>query len=266
MAAAYDPILAEPDGIAVRKASKLAHVRFTDDRNYGIGSKTMVCKVRNGRSVKIGALWIGACAAAELIGMGAAASAGAAAAYLNPGDGDATFATRCVLYGLFVAAGGIEGAALGIFQGAALNTWIRSFALRRWIGACVAIGVIGWAVGMIAPIFGAMGTQESWEPPAALQVLFMALAGAGAGAVVGGVQAWALARSVIAAWRWIPASMLGWGLAFMAIQTGAGLPETDWPLGLYALDGIVTGLVAGLLLGVATLPTVLRYSRQFLPD
>lgn len=226
----------------------------------------MVRKVRNGRAAKIGACWIGACAAAELIGMGAAASAGAAAAYLNPDDGGATFATRCVLYGLFVAAGGVEGAALGIFQGLALKTWIQDFALRRWIGACVAIGVIGWAVGMIAPIFGAPGTGGSWEPPAALQFLFMGLAGAGAGAVVGGVQAWVLARSVIGARRWIPASMLGWGLAFVAIQTGAGLPEMDWPLGLYVLDGIATGLVAGLLLGAATLPTVLRYARQFLPD
>lgn len=223
-------------------------------------------RVSNNRSAKIGAQWIGACAAAELIGMAAAASAGAAAAHLNPDDGVATFAMRCVQYGLFVAAGGTEGAALGIFQGLALKTWLQGFALRRWIAACVAIGIVGWAMGMVAPIFGATGAEDSWGPPAVLQFLLMALAGASAGAVVGGIQSLVLARSVLGAWRWIPASIFGWGLAFIAIQAGAELPATDWPLWLYVLDGVVTGLAAGLLLGAATLPVVLRFSRQSLPD
>lgn len=205
--------------------------------------------------------WIGACAVAELIGMSAAASAAAGSVYLGIDDSSSAAPLNALAYLLFVLAGAIEGAALGYFQGRVLHQVISNFNRTHWLGACTAIAVLGWGLGMIAPIFGSDANPSIDEPSPTMALLFMVIIGIGAGLLIGAVQAVLLARCVSESWRWIPANMLGWGLAFLAIQIGASLPSEDWAIPFYVLDGLLTGAIAGALLGLATAPVLLRFRR-----
>ena len=200
------------------------------------------------------ARWTALCAAGEGIGITAAATAGRVSQDLA---GDSPSGTRLLAALMIViAAGLIEGIALGVAQSSALSAWLPGRLRTRWLLVTVAIAGLGWA-GASAPAMFAGDTGP--EPTPAVFVGGAVGLGAGMGAVLGAAQAWVLRLQVPHPWRWITASMVAWAVAMPIIFAGASLPGADWPLAAVAGAGTVTGLIAGAALGLVSgvlLPSV----------
>lgn len=193
--------------------------------------------------------WTGACALAELLGIGAAAAAAIAlqATMGTPGTGF----ERLVALLAFAWAGAVEGAALGGLQWRLLRQRLPLLSREGWIGITVAVAVIGWMAGMAGPTF-ASGAASGPEP-SLLQVMAMAAGiGAVAGAIFGAAQWVALRVAAEHAGRWIAINVPAWALAMAAIFAGASIPAPGWPGWAILLSGASGGLLGGALLGVVT--------------
>jgi hypothetical protein len=200
------------------------------------------------------ARWTGLCAAGEGIGITAAATAGRVSQELT---GEAPSGPRLLAaLSIVVAAGLIEGLAVGIVQASGLAAWLPGRLRTRWMLVTVAIAGLGWAGASASAMLGA---DTGPEPTKAVMVGGAVGLGAGMGAVLGAAQAWVLRHQVPHPWRWITASALGWAVAMPIIFGGANFPGADWPLLAVAASGTVTGLMAGAGLGLLSgllLPSV----------
>jgi hypothetical protein len=199
--------------------------------------------------------WTALCAAAEAIGMTAAASAAKVSQALvgEPvGGREATLALSLV-----VAGGLVEGVALGGLQAAGLQRLVPGLDRRRWLLATTAVAGLGWAAAS-AP--AALSGAGDGSVPPLLFVLVGALGlGVVMGAVLGAVQATVLRGRVLHPWRWVGASATAWAPAMAVIFLGATAPGADWSGPGVAALGAVTGLVAGTVLGLVSgwfLPTL----------
>jgi hypothetical protein len=195
--------------------------------------------------------WIAACAAAELIGIGAAA--GIAVAIGAVVGEPHTTASRLVVLAAMTAAGAIEGAALGWLEWRMLRRRLPLLRAGAWVGTTVAIAVIGWVVGMSASLFRGGGDGAVAVEPGLARVLVMAaVMGGAAGAVFGGAQWLVLRRYAPHAGRWIAIHVPAWAAAMAAIFLGASVPESGWPAWAVGASGAAGGLCGGLLLGAIT--------------
>lgn len=197
--------------------------------------------------------WIAACIAGEAAGIGVAAGvfAGLDAAVGEPRTGLA----RALVWLALVAAGAVEGSALGGLQWAVLRRQLPTLPARRWVGATVALAAFAWGIGMLpSTLAGPTSTTESAGPqlPGWLGVVLMVVGGLGAGAAIGAVQAWAARGYATGRTGWIVANAVGWALALTWIFTLAGLPDADWPAWAIALDGITAGVLSGATVGLVT--------------
>lgn len=200
--------------------------------------------------------WIAACALAELLGMGAAASAFGLASSLGADAPDALVMSRLGGYLLTVAAGAVEGAALGVFQGRVLRRVIPRLPHGRFIGLMVTIGVVGWAIGMLPSVLAPQIPEPATEPSMTTLLAAAVLFGGGGGLVIGLLQAWVLQPLASPLWPWILANIFGWATAFIVIFAGAAVMPGDTSLITLLLAGAVTGLAAGAALGIITLPAL----------
>lgn len=194
------------------------------------------------------ARWTALCAAAEAVGMTAAAGA----AKLTQGLVGEPHGTREVLTVLtIVVAGGlVEGTALGVAQTTGLRDWLPDRVRRAWLLVTVTVAGLGWA-GASLP--GTLAGDDGGDQPPWLVVIGGALAlGAVMGTLLGAAQAAVLRGHVPHPWRWVTASAAAWPLAMAAIFVGATAPGPDWPAALVVVLGTVTGLAAGALLGVVS--------------
>jgi hypothetical protein len=193
--------------------------------------------------------WTLRCAAAEAIGMAAAAGAMRQAQTLVGGPASRPHAVVALL--LVVAGGVVEGTALGLLQAGGLRTWLPRLRRGRWVAATVAVAGLGWAA-VSAP--AALAGPQDGTPAPGWQVVVGggALLGAGMGAVLGWAQSLVLRRHVRFPGRWVAANALAWGPAMAVIFLGAGTPGADWPLLAVVLLGAATGVAAGAVLGVVT--------------
>jgi hypothetical protein len=192
--------------------------------------------------------WTALCAAAEAIGMTAAAAAAKTSQALvnEPGTGRGA----ALALSLVVGGGLVEGITLGGLQAAGLGRMLPELNRRRWLLVTVAVAGVGWAAAS-AP--AALSGDEGGAAPPLLLILGGALLlGAAMGAALGSAQATVLRPHVRHPWRWAGASMAAWAPAMAVIFLGAGAPEADWPLPTVVALGTVTGLAAGTVLGLVS--------------
>jgi hypothetical protein len=214
--------------------------------------------------VPLGLAWVGACASAELLGMALAAGAFGIGALVDAQSGLSLSTVRWLTYALAVGAGGGEGLALGLLQGMVLKRRLPLLNFRRFVSAMVAIGIVGWAVGMLpATMFAA---DDPADPALARSevdaMLWFGLAasfGAAGGMAIGLVQALVLRPAALGGLvAWVLLNGLGWAGAFVVIFAGASIPPEGAPLVTLLAVGAVTGVTAGGILGLATLPALNR--------
>jgi hypothetical protein len=152
-------------------------------------------------------------------------------------------------WSIVVAAGLIEGLALGVAQSTGLSAWLPGRLRTRWLLVTLAVAGLGWA-GASAPAMLAADTGP--EPPLAVILAGAVGLGIAMGAVLGAAQAWVMHRQVPHPWRWVTANMAAWAVAMPIIFVGAGLTGADWPLAAVAASGTVTGLTTGAALGLVS--------------
>ena len=191
--------------------------------------------------------WVVACAAAETIGMTAAAGAARSATALT--DHGIPHATAWGLL-VIVLGGLVEGTALGWLQAQALGTMLGRRGRRQWAVATVLVAGLGWAAASLPAVLA--GDEAGGQPPFLAVLLGAAALGGVMGALLGAAQASALRHRVRHPWRWIAGSTAGWTVAMPVIFLGATTVPAGWPWWLVVLAGAVTGVVAGLALGVVS--------------
>jgi hypothetical protein len=191
--------------------------------------------------------WVLACAAAEGIGMAAAATAARIGQDVSSGGASGA---RWLALAVVIAGGLVEGTALGVLQGAVLaRRWPVLRRIGYWMMTLLVAGV-GWAAAS-AP--GVLSEDRSGDgPPVALMVLGGLGLGLVMGPILGAAQATALRGVVAHPWRWVDANVAAWPLAMAVIFAGAASTGPDWPTLAVAAYGALTGLLAGAVLGLVT--------------
>jgi hypothetical protein len=163
------------------------------------------------------ARWTALCAAAETVGMTAAAGAAKAAQALvgEPSTG----AETTVALSLVVAGGLVEGVALGSAQAAGLRRMLPGLDRRRWVLVTVAVAGLGWAGASAPAALG--GGDDGSAPPLPLVLAGATVLGAGMGAALGAAQATVLRGQVPHPGRWVGANAAAWAPAMAVIFLGA---------------------------------------------
>lgn len=189
--------------------------------------------------------WAGFTALGELVGFAAPALAGVLITRAVAGlDG---IAGPLLTLLALLAAGSLEGAALGYAQWLVLRRVIPAISWRAWTGATAGAGLLAWLLGML---------------PNTLHDA----AGLGMGALIGlwvlvapvllcsiGVAQWlVLRRHVARAWPWAPVNALGWLLGLAATFGGAALIDAATPAALAVAIGVASGALMGLVVGLVT--------------
>lgn len=189
--------------------------------------------------------WVVACAAAETIGMAAAAGA-AQVSQEWVGEPGAAREVAAAL-GLTVAGGLVEGLCLGLAQSWALLSTHPAHPRRLYVGLTLAVAGLGWAGASLPAALS--GASDGTQPPMALVVLGGAALGLAMGCLLGVVQAYALRGVVAHPWRWVGANAVAWVPAMAVIFLGATTPDARWAWWQVVGLGCVTGAVAGAILG-----------------
>ena len=199
--------------------------------------------------------WVVACAAAEAIGMTAAAGAARWATALT--DHGVTHATAWGLL-VIVLGGLVEGTALGWLQAWALGGLLDRTGRRQWALVTVLVAGLGWAAASLPAVLAGDVANDGasdgagGQPPLLLVLLGAAALGGAMGALLGAAQASTLRHRVRHPWRWVLGSTAGWTLAMPVIFLGATAVPAGWPWWLVLPVGAVTGLVAGSALGLVS--------------
>jgi hypothetical protein len=192
--------------------------------------------------------WVVACAAAEAIGMTAAATAGRIGHDLVDERGDSA---RWLALALVVAGGLVEGLALGVLQGGSLASGRPRLDRRAFALVTVAVAGVGWAAAS-APNALAADDDSGSGPPLGLIVLGALGIGVVMGPVLGAVQAAVLRGAVRHPGRWVVANTAAWPPAMAVIFVGASTAGAGWPTAVVALYGAGAGAVAGAVLGLVS--------------
>lgn len=191
--------------------------------------------------------WVVACAAAETVGMTAAAGAALLADGLSGPPA----------LGVVVAGGLVEGTALGLAQAFVLARIAPALSRVRYLATTVVVAGLGWAAASAPSVAGDGGDAE--QPPVLLVVLGAVALGLVLGVVLGAAQALTLRGAVRHPGRWVVANAAAWPLAMALIFLGATLPDAGWSAGSVLVTGALTGAIAGTTLGLVSglfLPTL----------
>lgn len=153
---------------------------------------------------------------------------------------------------LVVAAGLVEGTALGLAQSWVLASRLPALRRRTFAVATVLVAGLGWAAASAPAVLSADDSGAS--PPLTLVLLGAAGIGLVMGPVLGAAQALAMRGAARAPARWIVANTLAWPPVMVVIFLGATTPSASWTTASVAMLGAVTGAVAGGVLGLVTRP------------
>lgn len=192
--------------------------------------------------------WTALCAAAEAVGMTAAA--GAARAGQAVVDRPGALGSVGLALVIVVLGGLVEGIALGSAQARGLGRWLSSLQRGRYVLATVLVAGLGWAGASAPAVLSGDGGGSS--PPLPLVLLGAAGLGLVMGPVLGSAQAVALRGAASHPWRWVGANAVAWPPAMCLVFLGASVPGADWPVAWLLLDGALTGAAAGAVLGLVT--------------
>lgn len=203
--------------------------------------------------------WTLSCALGEFIGIGLA---GIVVTVIIAGMGEPQTPLQAWgTYGAMVAVGAVEGSAIGFFQWRVLRQLFSTMTARAWVGATLAVAVLGWAVGMLPSTLTAGAPQTeavSAEPALWLIVLMSAGMGAGAGLVFGFAQWLVLRRHAAHSAHWMLSNMGGWAVAMAWIFLAASWPDSSTPKAIVVLGGLVGGALGGLSIGAVTGISLIR--------
>lgn len=212
--------------------------------------------------------WVLLCAAAEAVGMTAAATAAKGAQRIADGaegaDGaDPTTTALALGLALVVAGGLVEGVALGLAQRRAFLPTHPAIRRRAYLVLTVVVAGLGWAAASAPSALA--GPGDGTAPPQVLVVLGGAGLGLVMGPLLGLAQSVALRPTQMRTRDWVVANTWAWGPAMAVIFLGATTPAGDWSLVAVALLGTLTGLVAGAVLGLVLGLRVSRLSGTSAP-
>lgn len=154
----------------------------------------------------------------------------------------------------------IEGTITGYLQAKILSR-VFGVNLKRWILLTVAVAVIGWLAGSLPSALSNPNTQDLTQPNLLQMLVAAAFLGIAAGGAFGFAQFLELKRHVKKASRWIFANAIAWAFAMMVIFTAATLPNSQTPALLIVLAGMVSGVLAGLILGAVTGWQLIKFQR-----
>lgn len=191
--------------------------------------------------------WIGACALAETIGMGASAAAARIGQHITHGPDPGA---RGLALAVVVLGGLVEGAALGLLQGWVLGTRWPGLSRLRFALLTVLVAGIGWAAASTPSVLSDDGNRAG--PPILLVVLGGLGLGLVMGPVLGAAQAVALRGALAHPWRWVAANAAAWPAAMALIFAGASTAGEHWSVIELVAYGVATGALAGTALGLVT--------------
>ena len=163
--------------------------------------------------------------------------------------------TVALAVGAIVAAGLVEGTALGFAQALTLRGALPRLRMRWYVAATVLGAGLGWAAGSVPSVLGASAAVESSAAADSGPAWWaMLLGGAGLGLAMGvllGIgQALALRRQAGRPWRWVTANAIAWTPAMAVLRVGASVPGESWGIPLVLAWAAVVGGVAGGILGL----------------
>jgi hypothetical protein len=196
-------------------------------------------------------LWVAACAAAETIGMTAAAGAARLASGSPPAWGLV----------LIVIGGLVEGTALGVLQAAVLSRWLPTMKRGLWIGLTVVVAGLGWAAAS-APSQLQPPAADDGSPSAWVVIGGGAALGVVMGVVLGFAQSFPLRGAVRHPFRWMLVSAIAWAPTMAIIFLGATTPGATWNLLPVLLIAAATGAIAGATLGLVSAPLFPLLNRE----
>jgi hypothetical protein len=164
---------------------------------------------------------------------------------------------------VIVVGGLIEGLALGILQAAWLSRRYPGLSRVWWIVTTVAVAGIGWTLAS-AP--AAMGDGSGPSPSVIVVLAASAALGATMGVLLGAAQALVLRGTVRHPWRWVWISAIAWAPTMVVIFAGATLPDATWSTPPVIAVGVITGLLAGAVLGTVSLLPMGRLTAESVPS
>ena len=189
--------------------------------------------------------WVLATALGELVGFLAPAIAGVVMTRVVIGM-EGWLAPLLTLI-VVVAAGSLEGAALGYAQWLVLRRALPAIGWRQWTGATALAGVLAWVLGMTPnTLVDALGLGSG-----ALLLAWL-MAAPGILLSIGTAQWLVLRRHVARAGLWIPANIAGWILGLAATFGGASLISETMPIALAVAIGVASGVLMGIVVGLVT--------------
>jgi len=189
--------------------------------------------------------WIIATAIGEFIGFAIPSVVGPVADMMT-GRFFGAFADRAMI-GIMAMAGMGEGAVLGYAQWLVLRDYIKGLAREEWILVTAVAAAAAWLLGMLP---GMIGNSVRIDPALMMVALFFL-----AVAIlfsIGFAQWIVLSRYIRRAEWWIPANGLAWLLGVSVPFICLNLVPNGAPPYAWALTGIASGIMMGLVVGTVT--------------
>lgn len=197
--------------------------------------------------------WTLSCAAGEILGIGVAAGiAVTTTMWLGEPTG---LSLKLLVLAAMIAAGALEGLAIGFLQWRVLRRKLPAITARTWISSTVTVAMLGWFLGMLPPTLQSSPQTAAAQPPefSPAQTAGLALGfGLAVRAVFGFAQWVVLRRYARRAGRWVVGNALGWGAVLPWIFLAASLPQPGPALPLILPLGASAGLLSGLSIGAVT--------------
>jgi hypothetical protein len=201
--------------------------------------------------------WVLATALGELLGFAVPAILGAVASWAMAGlsgvSVDFAFA------GVMVVAGVGEGSVLGFAQWLVLRRYIRKMTRREWVLATGIAAGVAWIIGMLPSTFGDIIAVDSVVLVGGAVVLGTVLV-----ASIGFAQWVVLRRHIRNVGWWVPANALAWVVGVAVPFGGLALVPEGSPMTVWAVVGVVSGLLMGAVVGAITGLALVRLLRASL--
>lgn len=190
--------------------------------------------------------WIGACMLAEAVGVAVAAVTSANTARWASAD-SVGLAVAAVLL-----AGCVEGLLLGTLTGRVLWRTYPGFPIGRWMAATTLAVGVAWGLGLVPSTLAGVGPDPGVDPSPWVVLGGGAAMGAVFGPLIGAAQLWALGDHEARPSSWMMRNAVGWALAMPLIMASASWVPGTWTPGAVAGLAFVTGGLAGVFVGGAT--------------